>query len=130
LAIFEQEIATYTGASTTYANASTVARGTAPDYSVKEDGRILGLKLVVAGDAVTSLLEMVMARVTFPNGDYCEVATAGGQIRTAPAFPIPVGIAVCEEDVKKADNLKCEFKHPTGATPVTPRISLIMVFQK
>lgn len=100
-------------------------------YTPPVDGRLKKLRLVVAGDAVTSLIEAVACKVTCPTfgGVECEIATPGGQIRTAPAVPIPVAEVDCDLKVKSANVISCYYKHITGATPVTPRITLYGQFE-
>ena len=122
--IYADEMATTTGVSTTH------AAMTGSPYSPKTSGRLIQLKLIVAGDAVTSLLEMVEAKVSCPLwGVDSYVVTAGGQIRTAPAFPIPVGVQNVDLPVRTGVDITCEYRHQTGATPVTPQIKLVGVFQ-
>lgn len=79
---------------------------------------------------MTSLLEEVEAQVgcsLWPVD--CIVATVGGNIRTAPASPIPVGITNCDLPVQDSRDLTIEFRHDTGATPVTSNVKVIGVFE-
>lgn len=103
---------------------------TGSPYTPPLDGRLVQVKLGASGDAVTSLIENVMAVLTSPIwGVAVTVTLEGGNIRTAPAFPIPKGVQNCDVPVKTGNKIKIEYMHRTGATPVTPRIQLIGVFE-
>jgi len=122
--IFEDEMATTTGVATTH------TAMTGSPYAPKVNGKLLSVRLYAAGDAVTSLLEMVEAKLSCPLwGVDLYVVVCAGQIRTVPAFPIPAGRSNCDLPVKVGVNIVCEYRHQTGATPVTPQIKLTGVFQ-
>lgn len=124
MAIYADEMATATGVVTT------LTAMTGSPYSPLADGRLIQVKLNVTGDAVTSLVENVSCRLSCPLwGVYLWVTVAGANIRTAPAFPIPIGVQNCSLPVKTGVDITCEYLHRTGATPVTPRIQLIGVFE-
>lgn len=110
--------------------ATTLTEMTGSPYTPPLDGRLIQVKLGVSGDAVTSLIENVTVVLTSPKwGVPLTVTVEGGQIRTAPAFPIPKGIQNCDLPVKTGNKITIEAMHRTGATPVTPRIQLIGVFE-
>ena len=109
---------------------TTLAAMTGSPYTPPLNGRLIQVKLGVSGDAVTSLIENVTVVLTSPKwGVPLTVTVEGGQIRTAPAFPIPKGIQNCDLPVATGNKIKIEYKHETGATPVTPRVQLIGVFE-
>ncbi|GAH57711.1 unnamed protein product, partial [marine sediment metagenome] len=84
--IYSDELATYIGASKTY-----VAMTGSP-YSPLTSGRLIQLKLIVYGSAVTALIEGVVAIVTCPLwGVPVTVGTAGSGLRTATIPSVPTG---------------------------------------
>lgn len=124
MAIYTDEMATTTGVATT------LTEMTGSPYSPLLSGRLIQVKLNVTGDAVTSLVENVSVKLSSPKwGVDLWVTVAGANIRTAPAFPIPLGVQNCDLPVETGVNIKCEYIHRTGATPVTPRVQLIGVFE-
>lgn len=118
------------GYSSSVVTGSYVAMTGSP-YSPKAAGTLRKLKLYAAGDAVTSLIEDIMVRVRSASfgGVDAFVCTTGANIRTAPAFPIPVGETVCDLPVKAGVPITLETLQRTGATPVTPQYKVIGVFE-
>jgi hypothetical protein len=61
-------------------------------YTPRTDGTLIGIRVIVGGEAATSLTEGVRIRLTCsiwtPN--QMEVAVSGNGIRTAPAGPLAV----------------------------------------
>lgn len=100
-------------------------------YTPLVSGRLLQVKVNVTGDAVTSLIENVTVKLTSSTFGAVPlyIAVAGANIRTAPAFPIAIGIQNCDLDVRTGVPIVIEIMHVTGATPVTPRIQVIGVFE-
>lgn len=123
--IYSDELATYIGAGTTF-----VAMTGSP-YSPLTGGRLIQLKLIVYGSAVTALIEGLVAKVesTSFGGVPVHVASAGPGLRTAPAFPIAPGITNCDVPVQVGVNLTCSIKNVTADTPVTVEATLIGVFE-
>lgn len=94
------------------------------------NGRLVQVKLGVSGDAVTSLIENVTVVLTSPKwGVPLTVTAEGANIRTATSPCIPKGVQNCDLPVATGNKIKIEVMHRTGATPVTPRIQLIGVFE-
>lgn len=109
---------------------TTLTEMTGSPYTPPLNGRLVQVKLGVSGDAVTSLIENVTVVLTNPKwGVPVTVSVEGGNIRTAPASPIPKGVQNCDVPVSIGSKIKIEYMHRTGATPVTPRIQLIGVFE-
>lgn len=109
---------------------TTLTAMTGSPYYPLRSGRLVQVKLGVSGDAVTSLIENVTVKLTSPKwGTPLYVTTEGGNIRTAPAVPIPKGVQNCDLPVETGSKITIEYMHRTGATPVTPRIQLIGVFE-
>lgn len=100
-------------------------------YTPLVSGRLLQVKVNVTGDAVTSLIENVTVKITSASFGTLPVyvAVAGANIRTASAFPLAIGIQNCDLDVRTGVPIVIEIMHVTGATPVTPRIQVIGVFE-
>lgn len=110
----------------------TAADGTpGSPYTPLVNGRLIQVKVNVTGDAVTSLLENVTVKLTSATFGTLpiHVAVAGAQIRTAPAFPLAIGVQNCDLPVRTGVPIIIEVAHVTGATPVTPRIQVIGVFE-
>lgn len=122
--IYSDEMATSTSASTTLVDM------TGSPYSPKKSGKLRKVILGASGDAVTSLIEKVVAVLTCPLwGVPVTVMLDGGNIRTAPAHPIPSGEVVCDVPVQTGTQIVIQIKNETGATPVTPRYNVIGVFE-
>jgi len=103
---------------------------TGSPYSPLLSGRLIQLKLVTYGSAVTALIEGLVAKVECAKwGVPITVATAGGGLRTAPAPPIPAGIQNCDAPITTGVQLTAEIKNVTADTPVTVEATLIGVFE-
>lgn len=103
---------------------------TGSPYSPPANGRLIQLKLAVYGSAATALIEGVEVTCTCPLwGVPVTVVAAGAGIRTAPGFPIPIGIQNCDVPVTTSTKIVCEFKNITADTPVTVECVLIGVFE-
>lgn len=110
--------------------ATTLTAMTGSPYSPLASGRLIQVKLNGSGDAATALIENVTVKLSCPKwGVDLFVAIAGAGIRTAPAFPIPIGVQNCDLPVETGVNITLEVKNETGDTPVTPRYQLIGVFE-
>jgi hypothetical protein len=126
---YSDEMARHTGVGTV---AFVAADGTpGSPYTPLVSGRLLQVKVHVNGDAVTSLIENVTVKLTSSTFGAVPlyVAVNGGQIRTAPAHPLRTGIQNCDLDVATGVPIVIEVMHVTGATPVTPQIQVIGVFE-
>jgi len=127
--IFSDEMARHTGVGT----ASFVAADGTPGspYTPLVNGKLVQVRVGVSGDAVTSLIENVTVKLTCAGlwnvPLYVTVNAAG--IRTAPAFPIPMGIQNCDMPIQNLKQIVIEVVQVTGATPVTPRIQVVGVFK-
>lgn len=110
--------------------ATTLTAMTGSPYTPPVSGRLVQVKLGASGDAVTSLIENVTVVLTNPKwGVPLTVTLEGGNIRTAPAFPIPKGVQNCDLPVAIGSKITIEVMNRTGATPITPRYQLIGVFE-
>jgi hypothetical protein len=110
-----------------------VPADTAPisPYTPLVDGRLIQVKLMVAGDAVTTLIEGVMVRLTSPSFGTLPVhiVVSGNNLRTAPTTNIPIGVQNVDLPVNTGSRIVVEILHITGGTPVTPQIVVIGVFE-
>ena len=115
----------------TYIGAAVVDTAmTGSPYAPLRSGRLIQVKLIVYGSAVTALIEGVVATVSCALwGVPVTVATAGGGLRTAPAPGIPTGIQNCDVPVQTGSNIVCEIKNVTADTPVTVEATLIGIFE-
>jgi hypothetical protein len=125
MAVYTDEMATSVSVATT------LAAMTGSPYSPLTSGRLIQVKLNATGDAATALIENVTVKLSCPKwgGVDLYVAIAGAGIRTAPAFPIPIGVQNCDLQVVTGVDIKLEIKNETGDTPVTPRYQVIGVFE-
>jgi hypothetical protein len=99
-------------------------------YTPKGTGILRAVKLVLAGDAATSLIENVTVKMSCQAwGVDLVISGAGGGVRTAPAVPIPPVVQECALPVSAANPIQIQVKHYTGATPVTPRIQVLGAFE-
>ena len=128
MVMYSDEMARHTGVLTTF----TAADGTpGSPYTPLVSGRIIQIKVNVTGDAVTSLIENVTVKITSATFGTLpiHVAVAGANIRTAPANPLAIGVQNCDLPVRTGVPIVIEIAHVTGATPVTPQIQVIGVFE-
>jgi len=116
---------TYIGASKTY-----VAMTGSP-FAPLTNGRLVQLKMIVYGSAVTALIEglTVLAECPAWGGVPVTISGAGAGIRTAPAFPVPVVVQNCDVPVKTGVNITLKIKNVTADTPVTVEATIIGVFE-
>lgn len=122
--IYQDELGQSSSVATTYAAI------TGSPYSPKTNGRLVQIKLMLGGDAVTSLIENVIVKLGCPLwGVDCYCMATGGNIRTAAAFPIPIGVTNCDLPVKTGVDITVELINDTGATPVTPQYVVMGVFE-
>ena len=123
MARYTDEMGYTTGVATTY------TAMTGSPYSPLKGGRLKQIRLYLAGDAASSLIEKVTVKLTCPDwGLPVIVSAVGGGLRTATCPPIPVEIMDCDLPVTQSSKITIEYKHDTGATPVTPRINVIGCF--
>lgn len=108
-------LATYTGTSAVYADATTGA--TVP---MAVNGRIRKIQLMACATAATSLIEGYGVKIHKSGWAFdVEVEGSGGGLRTAPAVPIPVVEKVVDLPFAKGDIIGVQFRHFIG-TVVTP----------
>jgi hypothetical protein len=92
----------------------------ASPYVPDEDARITGVRLIVGGEAATSLVNNLMIRMsctTFkPNTIH--LGGAGQGLRTAPALAPPMYDYEVNQPVKAGVPITLEGRHATGS-PVT-----------
>lgn len=109
---------------------TTYAAMTGSPYSPLKNGRLRKVILNCAGDAATSLIEMVVVQITCPDwGVPITIANCGSGLRTATVPPIAPQEQVVDLAVTQSSKLTIQIKNETGATPVTPRYSVIGVFE-
>lgn len=118
----------YTGEAQTY---EALAGGfQASPYTPDEDARLKGLRLIVAGEAATSLTEGMMLRLTCttfkPNTIH--VAGAGNGLATAPAFKTSPFDYEVDQPVKSGVPITIEGRHAV-ATAVTHNSMLLGLFE-
>lgn len=123
--IYSVEMGTYIGAGKTF-----VAMTGSP-FAPLANGRLIQVKLLVYGSAVTALIEGVVATLSSPSfgGVPVTVGTAGSGIRTATIPAVPIGIQNCDVPVKVGVNITLQIKNVTADTPVTVEATLIGVFE-
>lgn len=98
-------------------------------YTPDEDARLVGLRVIVGGEAATSLVEQLQLRLTCttfkPNTIH--VGASGSGLRTAPAVqPQPVDFEV-DQPVKSGVPITIEGRHAV-ATAVTNNTVLYGLF--
>ena len=125
MSTYTDEMATSTSAAT-----SLTAMDGSP-YAPLKNGKLIGVRLSAAGDAVTTLIENVTVKLqsTKWGGLPLWVSLSGAGIRTAPAFPIPTAVQACDLDIQTGVNITLEIVNRTGATPITPQYQVIGIFE-
>lgn len=118
----------YNGEATTYeAMAGTFQ--TSP-YTPDEDARLVGIRVMVAPEAATSLVEGFQIRLTCttfkPNTIH--VCGIGNGLATVPAIPAPVVDYEVDQPVKSGVPITIEGRHAV-ATAVTMNALIMGMFQ-
>jgi len=102
----------------------------ASPYVPDEDARLIGLRLIIGGEAASSLVNNLILRLSCtqfkPNT--IQVGGAGQGLRTAPAVPSPVYDFEVDQPVKSGVPITIEGRHATGS-PVTNNDLLFGLFQ-
>ncbi len=118
----------YNGEATTY-EALAGSFQSSP-YTPDEDAKLIGLRVLPASEAATSLMEGFQLRLTCttfkPNTIH--VAGAGTGLRTVPAFPLPITDYEVDQPVKSGVPITIEGRHAV-ATAVTANVILLGLFQ-
>lgn len=117
----------YTGEAQTY---EALAGGfQASPYTPDEDGRLVGIRVMIGGEAATSLTEGVQYRLTCttfkPNTIH--VAGQGNGLHTAPRPAIPAVDFEVDQPVKAGVPITIEARH-APATAVTHNSFLMGLF--
>jgi len=125
---YSRLIGHYNGESQTY---EALAGGfQASPYTPDADGRLKGIRLIIGGEAATSLVENVQIRLTCttftPNTIH--VAGSGNGLRTAPAFGPNVFDFEVDQPVKAGVPITLEGRHAV-ATAVTANILVMGFFE-
>lgn len=118
----------YTGEAQTY---EALAGGfQASPYTPDFDGRLVGIRLICAPEAATSLVENYQIRLTCTtfNPNTIHVAGCGNGLATAPAIPAPVIDYEVDQPVKSGVPITLEGRHAV-ATAVTANILVLGAFQ-
>jgi len=118
----------YDAETTTYSELAGGA-GASP-YTPTEDATLVGLRVIVGGDAATTLTELVQFKLTCstftPNSIEC--MGAGGGLRTAP-FPQPAPIDYSmNQPVHAGVPITIEARNVTADTPITNNVILLGKF--
>jgi len=117
----------YNGEATTYESLAGTFQ-TSP-YTPDEDARLIGLRVIQAPEAATSLVEGFQLRLTCttfkPNT--LHVAGIGCGLATVPSVPAPVIDYEVDQPVKSGVPITIEGRH-TVATAVTANILLLGLF--
>jgi hypothetical protein len=121
----------YTDSMMTSTSGTTAAAAmTGSPYSPLQDGRLLGVIIVMSGQAASSLMEtanVILTCPTFNPANSLNYYMAGGGLRTAPAFPIPPATFGINESVLSQQGIKGTLGW--NVTAVTPNVSVTGVFQ-
>jgi hypothetical protein len=122
-------LAEYDAETTTY-SACAGGAGSSP-YTPDENATLVGLRVIVGGDAATTLTELVQFKLTCttfkPNSIEC--MGAGGGLRTAP-FPQPAPIDyTVNQRVLAGVPITIEARNVTADTPVTNSVVIMGCFE-
>ena len=108
----------YDAETTTYsALAGTPASPYTPDFN----GRLVGLRTIVSGSAVTSLTRHIQFRLSCTSfrPNTIEIAAQGVGLETAPVHPGPVIDWPVDQPVTAGVPVTIEARNITAATPIT-----------
>lgn len=99
-------------------------------YTPDENARLIGLRIIVGGEAATSLVEQFQLRLTCttfkPNTIH--VGGSGVGLRTVPAMSMPVYDYPVDQPVQSGVPITIEGRHAV-ATAVTANIQLYGKFR-
>lgn len=99
-------------------------------YTPEQDGQMIGIRLLTAPEAATSLVEGFQIKLTCstfsPNS--VEVCGIGNGLATVPAVPAPVVDYLMDQPVKAGVPIKLEGRHVV-ATVVTANILVMGLFE-
>jgi hypothetical protein len=118
-------------AETTTFTALAGGAGSSP-YTPDFNGRLVGLRAMVGGDAATSLVELVefkLSSTTFSPNQVNGIVVAGGGLRTAPFPQAPTEDYVVDQEVKAGVPVTIEARNITADTPVTVCAILLGCFE-
>jgi len=121
-------LAEYDAETTTYSNcAGTPASPFTPDFN----GRLVGLRTIPSGSAVTSLTRHVQFRLTCANWrpNTIEVGVQGSGLETAPLQCNPGYDWSVDQVVQAGVPINIEARNITTATPVTVEAFLYGCFE-
>ena len=121
--VWWDELAIINNTGTSYAAVSSGS-----PYSPIVDGRLIGVMIVFAGDAATSLMEALSVKLQYPTwGRDMILGGGGGGIRTAPAFPVSNAMYECDLPVEANKNITMQALW--NVTAVTPHVLLMGLFE-
>jgi len=118
----------YNAESTTYTACAGAAQ--ASPYTPDEDATLVGLRVIVGGDAATTLTELVQFRIscTTFNPNSMEAMGLGSGLLTAPALKVmPIDHPV-NQPVKAGVPITVEARNVTADTPVGVSVALMGKF--
>ena len=110
----------YDAESTTFTEIAGGA-GASP-YTHDENATLVGLRVIIGSDAVTSLTELVEFRLTctkFKPNMMDGIIGNGNGLRTAPAMQLVPQDYIVNQPVEAAIKIKIEARNITADTPVT-----------
>jgi len=119
----------YNAESTTY---TAVADTIAPSpYNPDFNGRLIGLRVIIGGDAATTLTELVQFKLTCTawNPNAIEAVGIGNGLRTAPAGAQREVDHVVDQPIKSGVGITIEARNVTADTPVGVRALIVGLFQ-
>ena len=125
---FWRLMAEYDAETTAYsACAGTPASPYTPDFN----GRLLGLRTVPSGSAVTSLTRHIQFKLTCANWkpNAIEAGAQGVGLETAPLHPAPLCDWQVDQPVQAGVPITIEARNITAATPITVETFVYGLFE-
>lgn len=131
MAKFWDEMFNTQGESVSLADMFAGSSGAVGPYTPKYNGRLVAVKLLWAGEAVTSLFENVRVELTcsiwMPN--IIRVGLVGPNIRTAPAVPVQPESWDVDLAVVTNQGITAQYIYADAATPITCNLRVFGQFQ-
>lgn len=130
MAIYVREMFNTDGESTSLADLNAGSTTSAGAFSPPVSGRLVKVILMWSGEAVTSLMEHVRVELesTLWTPNRIHFGLVGANIRTAPAFPIPMAEYVVDQPVATTHPITGQYAYDNAATPVTCDLRVFGVF--
>ena len=130
MSVYTDEMFNTQGESVSLADMNTGSSASTGTYAARLNGRLIGVRIIWAGEAATSLFEYVRVELlcTLWNPNLLKFGLAGAGIRTAPAQPIVPADFPVDQPVQTQQPISGQYIYADAATPITCNLRVIGTF--